>query len=295
MNRYTAGLLILAFLLAPPLLAQSTTSTTQSGTGAVDTTSNPVVKVKKKDNASEQPNFHLEIGGFYSPFVPGRGSLNWRGWDARLTYSGFKRFAPFGGVSRISDGNGSQFAYGVGSYVTFNKWFYAIGGASFSPTRDTEFSPHRRYDVAGLFAVPKVKGMLFTTGLTVLPEYKTSGGGSILAIGDIYYWRKFIFAGNANINFAQPGNRRSVSGQFAVTYGLQGKYYLSGGMLGGGAAYMLITGTPFEVRYQTVGGFLLATKWFAPHVGINFRYDYSKIIDSISQRHSFRTGLFYEF
>jgi YaiO family outer membrane protein len=291
----SVGFLALVLLLNSPIIAQSTVGKTQPDTGAVDAASTPVAKVEDNAAIVKQPKFHLEIGGFYSPFIPGSGSLNWRGWDTRLTYTGIKRLAPFGGISRISTGKGSQNAYGLGSYVTFNKWFYTIGGASFAPTMDTEFSPHRRYDIAGFYAVPKVKGMLVTTGFTVLPAYKNSGGGRILALGDIYYWRKFIFSGNASINFAYPGNRRSVSGQFSVNYGLQGKYYIAGGMSGGGTAYMLVVDEPFEVRYQTVGAFLIMTKWIAPHSNINFRYDYSTIIDSNAERHSFRTGLSYEF
>ncbi len=295
MYRFFYGLTLLGLLLAPGASAQTTSGKEQSGTGAVTTTPDPTVSKDQKPKSPERTDFHLEVGGFYSPFVPGPGSSNWRGWDARLTYTGFKKIAPFAGMSRISNGYGSQSSYGFGSYVTVNKWFYSIWGVSLAPKSDTEFSPHRRYDVAGIFAVPKVKGMALTAGVTILPEYKNSGGGRIIALGDIYYWRKFIFSGNVNLNIAQPGNRRSVSGQFATTYGTQGKYYVAGGMSGGGAAYMLITGVPFEVRYQSVGGFVILTKWLAKHVGINTRYDYQKVLDGGFQRHSFRLGLFYEF
>jgi YaiO family outer membrane protein len=282
--------------MSPALFAQSTTNTAQTGTGAVATTPDPNAANKNQTPKNpDKTDFHLELGGFYSPFVPGPGSNNWRGWDARLTYTGIKRIAPFGGVAQIGNGNGSQMAYGVGSYVTFTKWCYAIWGVGFAPTANTEFSPHRRYDVATLFKVPKVKGMVFSTGFTELPAYKTSGGGRIISLGDIYYWRKFIFSGNVNLNYAQPGNRSSVSGQFAATYGTQGKYYLAGGASGGGAAYMLITGVPFEVRYQTVGGFVNIVKWFSKHAGVNCRYDYQKFVDSDTQRHAFRMGIFYEF
>lgn len=295
MSRFYSGLFLLTLLLPPAVSAQTTSNTAQSGTGAVVTTPDPTLADKKTPKNPDVKDFHLELGGFYSPFVPGAGSNNWRGWDVRLTYTGIRGIAPFGGVSRIGNGQGSQSAYGVGSYVTVNKWFYTIWGISLAPKSGTEFSPHRRYDVAGILSVPKVKGMALSAGLTILPAYKNSGGGRIIALGDIYYWRKFIFGGSVNLNFAQPGNRRSVSGQFAATYGAQGKYYLAGGMSGGGAAYMLITGVPFEVRYQSIGGFVSLAKWFSKHAGINCRYDYSRILASDSQRHSFRTGIFYEF
>jgi YaiO family outer membrane protein len=295
MNRLWLGPVLLVLMLPVPLCAQTATKTSQSGTGAITTTPDPTVEKEKPPKSREKTDFHLEMGGFYSPFVPGHGSLNWRGWDVRLTYTGIKRIAPFGGVARISNGNGSQSAYSIGSYLTFTKWFYAIWGISAAQQAKIQFSPHRRYDVAGIFSVPKVKGMAFSAGLTELPAYGNSGGGRIIALGDIYYWRKFIFSGSVNLNFARPGNQRSVSGQFSATYGLLGKYYLAGGMSGGGAAYMLIADKPFEVRYQTFGAFAILTKWLAKHAGITCRYDYSRIVDSHSERHAIRTGLFYEF
>jgi YaiO family outer membrane protein len=294
-NRILAIATLIIALIPAALVAQSTSDKTQSGTGAIATTPEPKQETKKPAKKSEAKNFHVEVGGFWSPTVPGPGRDNWRGWDTRLLYSGFKRFTPFGGVSRINTAEGGQIAYGFGSYVSFTKWFYAIGGASFSRTAPLEFSPHRRYDIAGLFAVPGVKGMVFSTGLTVLPAYKNSGGGRILGLGDIYYWRKFIFGNNLNINFAEPGNRRTLSGQTSVTYGSVGKYTLAAGMSGGGAAYMIITGSPFEVRYQAIGGFGSFTKWFTWHSGITTRYGYNSIIGSTYQRHSIRTALFFDF
>jgi YaiO family outer membrane protein len=294
-KRFCSVLFFAIFQLSPFIFAQGTSNPAQSGTGAVDTTPNPTVEKKKNQKNSEKTDFHLEVGAFYSPTVPGPGSLNWRGADARLIYSGFKRFTPFGGLSRISTAQGAQYSYGVGSYITFNKWFYSIAGASFAPSSQAEFSPHRRYDVAGLFAVPHVKGMVFSTALTVLPQYRNAGGGRILAFGDIYYWRKFIFGGNANLNFAEPGNRHTVSGQFGATYGTQGKYRVAGGMSGGGAAYMLITGAPFEVQYQTYSAFAMVTKWLTKHSGINCRYDYNRIVGSPFQRHWIRISTFFDF
>jgi YaiO family outer membrane protein len=305
------GLILLAWLFPAVALSQSTSETTQPGTGAIDMTaaekSHSATSAKAPEGKAESAsprvspgngrtrNFHLELGGFYSPNIPGLGTYNWRGWDARLTYTRFKRFAPFGGAANIASGQGGQIAYGVGSYFNVSGRFYLIGGVSLAPTREAEFSPHRRYDVAGMFSVPQVKGMLFSTGLTVLPGYKNSGGGRILAFGDTYYWKKFIFGGSLNLNIAEPGNKRSVSGQFAVTYGMQGSYYISAGASGGGAAYMLISGTPFEVRYQMVGATGSFVKWFTKHSGIDCRYGFASIIGSTSARHSIRIGTFYEF
>jgi YaiO family outer membrane protein len=293
--RICGAFFLLPWLLSAALWAQTTGSSTQSGTGSVDATAVPAAGSGQASGSADKTDFHLELGAFYSPFVPGSGSLNWRGGDFRLTYTGIKHIAPFVGLAGIGNGFGSQLAYGVGSYVTVNRHFYAIWGISAAQETEQQFSPHRRYDLAGMFAVPKVKGMVFSLGWTEMPAYRTSGGGRIFALGDIYYWRKFIFAGNVNLNFARPGNEHSVSGQFSTSYGMQGHYYVAGGMSGGGAAYMLITGAPFEVRYQTVGVFAIVTKWFARHAGINCRYDYQRIIDSDSQRHAIRTGFFFEF
>jgi YaiO family outer membrane protein len=289
------GSLLLFGMLTTASYAQAAGASTQSGTGAVDATQVPAPPASQPAQKAERTDFHLEGGVFYSPFVPGSGSQNWRGGDFRFTYTGVKRIAPFVGVGRISNSDGSQFAYGVGSYFTVNKYFYLIGGFSASQESEVQFSPHRRYDLAGFVAVPRVKGMAVSVGWTELPAYRTSGGGRIIAIGDLYYWRKFIFSGSVNLNFARPGSEKSVSGQFSTTYGMQGHYYVAGGMSGGGAAYMLVTGAPFLVQYQSLGAFGILTKWFAPHAGVTFRYDLQHIFDSNVQRHSFRLGAFYEF
>lgn len=294
MNRLIIGSFLL-LLTAFSVFAQATANTVEAGTSATAAVPQPNEEKKQTPKDSDQKSFHLDFGGFYNAFIPWEGSNNWRGWDARLLYSGFKGVTPFGGVSRINNGNGGQNSYGIGSYITFNRWFYIIGGASFAPTSKAEFSPHRRYDIAGMFTVPKIKGMVFSTALTVLPEYGNAGAGRIIAIGNIYYWRKFIFGGNLNISIAQPGNSRSVSGQFSTTYGSRGNFYLAGGLSGGGAGYMLITGTPFEVRYQTMSGYVMLTKWVAKHVELNCRYSYDTIIDSSFMRHSIRIGTSYEF
>jgi YaiO family outer membrane protein len=291
--RLCVSLLFFTGLLAPVLQAQIAGAPSQGGTGAVDAA--PAPPEDRQAGKPERNDFHIEGSLFYSPFVPGAGSDNWRGGDLRLTYTGINKIAPFVSIARIQNSNGSQLAYGVGSYFTVNRYFYMIGGISASQETDIQFSPHRRYDLAGYVAVPKVEGMALSIGWTELPAYRDSGGGRIIAIGNVYYWRKFIFSGSLNLNFARPGSERSVSGQFAATYGTQGRYYIAGGMSGGGAAYMLVTDEPFLVEYQSLGAFTGLTKWLAPHAGITFRYDYSHIIESVAQRHSLRVGAFYEF
>lgn len=278
-------------LAAPALQAQTAGASAQGGTGVADTAQAPA----PQSSQPERTDFHIEGSLFYSPFVPGSGSENWRGGDFRLTYTGIPRIAPFVGVARIQNSHGSQLAYGAGSYFTVNRHFYMIGGVSASQETEVQFSPHRRYDLAGYVAVPGVEGMALSIGWTELPAYRDSGGGRIIAIGNIYYWRKFIFSGSLNLNFARPGSQRSVSGQFAATYGTQGRYYVAGGMSGGGAAYMLVTDEPFLVKYQSLGTFAALTKWLAPHAGLTFRYDYQHIIESVAERHSLRIGAFYEF
>ncbi len=282
-------------LVAPAAHGQSTGTSTQTGTGSVDAAQVSAAATQQAPPAAEHTNFRLEVGGFYSPFVPGPGSQNWREGEFRLTFTGSKRIVPFGGMSRISNGDGSQLAYGVGSYVIFHPHFYVIAGFSAAQDTEVQFSPRRRYDVAGYLAVPRVNGLVFSAGWTELSGFRNSTAGRIIALGNMYYWRKFVFSGNVNLNFVEPTNEHSVSGQFTVLYGMQHRYYISGGMSGGGAAYMLITGAPFLVRYQTIGTFGMFTKWFNRHAGINFRYDYQRFIAENLQRHWIRAGLIFEF
>ncbi|MBN2320799.1 MAG: YaiO family outer membrane beta-barrel protein [Acidobacteria bacterium] len=295
MIRLCGSLLLFVGLVAPAVRAQVAGASTQSGTGVADATPTPTPQANRAAEPPKKTDFHIEGSLFYSAFTPGAGSQNWRGGDFRLTYTGINKIAPFVSVARIQNSDGSQLAYGFGSYFTVNRYFYMIGGVSASQETEIQFSPHRRYDLAGFVAVPKVRGMALSVGWTELPAYRDSGGGRIIALGNLYYWRKFIFSGSLNLNFARPGSQRSVSGQFSATYGTQGRYYIAGGMSGGGAAYMLVTGEPFLVQYQSMGAFTNLAKWIAPNAGINIRYDYSHILDSAAHRHSLRLGAFYEF
>ncbi len=284
------GALALALLAWPQTLAAQQAEGTpaeQSEPARVEATSTtPAIPEKK--------NFSLEIGGAYSAFIPGAGSGNWRGWDSRLIYAGWKRLTPFGGVASLGNGFGWQYSLGAGAYVTITKWFWTVGGFSYAPKSDTSFFIHRRFDIAGMLTVPGVNGLVFSVGLTELPAYKDSGAGRTIALGDLYYWRKFIFSGSVNLNFSQPGDQHSVSGQFGVNYGTQGKYFVSAGMSGGNVAYDLTANVPLNVRYQTFDGFAAYTKWVSPHTGLNFRYGYQKILDGY-ERHSMRMGVFREF
>lgn len=293
--RFCSFLLLFVGLAAPALRAQAAGTSTQSGTGVADAAPTPAPQASRAAEPPGKTDFHIEGSLFYSAFTPGAGSQNWRGGDFRFTYTGINKIAPFVSVGRIQNSNGSQLAYGVGSYFTVNRHFWMIGGISAARETEYQFSPHRRYDLAGYVAVPKIDGMSLSVGWTELPAYRESGGGRIIAIGNLYYWRKFIFSGSVNLNFARPGSQRTVSGQFSATYGTQGRYYIAGGMSGGGAAYMLVTGEPFLVRYQSLGAFTNLAKWISPHAGINIRYDYQHIIESVAQRHSLRVGAFYEF
>ncbi len=183
----------------------------------------------------------------------------------------------------------------MGSYVNFSKRFYAIGGFSVSPNSAVAFYPRARFDVAGMFSIEKVKGLVLSAGYTEIRPYRTiGGGGRIISLGGIYYHRIAILTANINFNEALPGKQRSTSGQFGVMRGTRGKYYVVAGISGGKVAYQLIANVPFDVRYNTISDFVSLQKWLAKHFGIIVRYDYQRAFENFG-RHSVKSSLFFEF
>jgi YaiO family outer membrane protein len=282
--------------LTPVCLAETIEPTSDnaiknSANASVSLSKNPEQKSKVE---SKKNIFHFEVGGNYSKLNSGD---VWKSLDMRLMYSGFNKFTPFASVSKQTRSTGSQLAYGLASYINVNPKFYMIAGISCAPVKDPNviLSPRLRLDVAGLLNVPKIKGLVFTLGETHLPK-QNGNGADIIAVGTIYYYRKFVFGGAVNYNISQPGSVTSFSGQVGLTYGLQGKYYIGGGATMGRAAYQLAnTNSPFEVRYRSRGLNFHFNKWMGKNWGINNRLDYGEIVWGESKLFGITTNVFFDF
>ncbi|MCX6620190.1 MAG: YaiO family outer membrane beta-barrel protein [Acidobacteria bacterium] len=246
---------------------------------------------------SEKKNIHLEVGGFYNGMSNTYGS--WQGGDVRMSYGGLKHFTPFGSVSVQNHEGISQPIYGGGTYINVNRWFYAIAGVSGTPEKVNGIAlyPNLRWDVAGMFKVPKINGLVLSTGLTEFYSRNKAlgnGGGQLVTVGAMYYYKKAIFSGGISFNTARPGNIPSKSGQGGFMYGERGKWYIGGGVSGGRVAYQLISVTPFDVRFNSIGTFFFVQRWLGRNWGVITRYDYQNLMEAY-QRNAISGSVFFDF
>ncbi|MCC7497422.1 MAG: YaiO family outer membrane beta-barrel protein [Bryobacterales bacterium] len=254
-------------------------------------------KAEIQPAANEQKNVHLEVGGFFNGLTNNYGS--WQGGSASLTYGGLKHFTPFGSVSVQNHEGVSQGIYGGGTYINVNRWFYSIVGVSGTPQRANNIAlyPNLRWDVAGMFKVPKVNGLVLSTALTEFYSRNKvlgDGGGQMITVGAMYYYKKAVFSGGISFNTARPGDIPSKSGQAGFMYGERGKYYLGGGISGGRVAYQLISTTPFDVRFNSVGTFFFVQRWIGRNWGVITRYDYQNLMEAY-QRNAITGSVFFDF
>jgi YaiO family outer membrane protein len=240
--------------------------------------------------AERKRPFHLELGGYFNNVDNGNGT--WRGGDFSMRYSGIKQITPFASLSTQDRGQGPQQSYGAGSYIFFNKWVYSIVSASTAPDRSYVVFPRFRYDIMGLVKVPKVKGLVATTTFTRYQMRPATA--EIVAVGGMYYYKKAVFTGGINFNRVEPGNHHSNSGQGSVMYGREKHYWAGGGMSGGRVAYPSVSALPFDLRYDSVGGYAFLRKWVGPNWGFVARYDYVKLIDAY-QSNAVNLSLFFDF
>lgn len=279
-------------------LAQNTSAV--SGTpdqAASDAAATSPGRAETQPAASDQKNIHLEVGGFYNGLTNNYG--NWQGGDVRMMYGGLKHFTPFGSVSVQNHDGISQGIYGGGTYINVNRWFYSIVGISGTPVKDNNIAlyPNLRWDVAGMFKVPKVNGLVLSTALTEFYSRNRvlgNGGGQMITVGAMYYYKKAVFSGGISFNTARPGDIPSKSGQGGFMYGERGKWYVGGGISGGRVAYQLISTTPFDVRFNSVGTFLFVQRWIGRNWGIITRYDYQNLMEAY-QRNAITGSVFFDF
>jgi YaiO family outer membrane protein len=213
--------------------------------------------------------FHLEVGAFYHALTRDYGS--WRGADVRLMYA-TPKVTPFVFFSTQTRKEGTQQSGGVGSYVTLNRWLYAILGMSVAPNDDVVLYPKVRGDASLYANVPGVRGLLFSAGLTEI-RFGGEAGGRIVSVGPMWYHGHGIYNGVLRVNTDRASGAHSASGLVGGQYGMQGRYWIGGNVGYGKEAYSVLSATPFDVRFTSASASLFASKWIAQHQGLTLRYE----------------------
>lgn len=280
-------------------LAQPQSSTTSSTTQIQPADSDILLTMQSTDEQTsaskpaapnDKTKWRLETSGSYTNVTNNYG--NWYGGEIRLTYTGSKLFTPTLSAGSQTRPQGTQQAYGLGSYVNFGKYAYALVGVGFAPDHGTILFPNFRYDVMAFAKPPKVKGLIMTAGYS---SYRMGGGNSkSFSVGSIYYYRKVILNGAIAFNRSYPGSLPSKSGYFSIMTGRQGRYWFGAGASGGDLNYQLIGIIPFNVHYNGYGFSAFFQKWLQKHWGITERYYFTNLMTAYKSN-SVSVSLFYEF
>ncbi|MBI3934931.1 MAG: YaiO family outer membrane beta-barrel protein [Acidobacteria bacterium] len=234
---------------------------------------------------------YLELNGFDN-FVNNNYG-RWKGGGAKIMYRGAKHFAPIFGFATQKRPEGSDQVYGLDSYLTFNKWFYLIGGISGSPEGTAILFPRYQYGVTAIVTVPGTQGLAATLAASQ-NHGDDEGKGRIFSVGALYYCCHGIWSGNISFNRSYPGAVPSKSGGLAVQFGAQNKFWIGGGMSGGRIAYQTIALRPLDVRFMSFGPNFFYQQWINGKVGFIVKYDYQNQLEAY-QRHGISASLFFEF
>ena len=236
-------------------------------------------------------SWFVQVNGFYSQADNGFGV--WRGLDVRLLHAG-KRLSPFLNAGSQTRQEGTQTALGVGSYVTITPKIFAIVGAGMAPDHGVVFFPKLRTDAAIFVAVPGLKGVLASVGVTDLRFTDSRTGGQIWSLGSMVYRGRGIYsAGIFHVTDRASGDQSS-SWQAGGQWGAQGRYWIGLGASAGTEAYRVLTATPFDARFRSQSALAFASKWVTKNSGVGLRYDFENKIDAY-HRHAFVLSYFVAF
>jgi YaiO family outer membrane protein len=221
-------------------------------------------------------SWHLQANSYYSEASNGYGV--WRGQDVRLLYSG-KKISPFVSIGAQSRPNGSQRVVSAGSYIVITPWLFSIVGIGSAPDRGVVLFPKVRADISAFVAVPKLKGVLLSTGVTDLRFTDPRTGGRIVSLGPTIYRGRGIYSGAVHLNTDRASGAKSSSWQVGGQWGAQGSYWLGGGLGGGNEAYQVLSATPFDARFRSRWGSVFASRWITKGTGASLRVDFENKID----------------
>ena len=214
---------------------------------------------------------HLEVGKFYYSFSRGSGYLH--GENLRLFYT-TPRATPILSISRQTNGRGSQFDFGLASYITLSERYYAIVGVSHAPDRGTVLYPKTRLDASLLGNVPFVRGLVLSVGMTDIYGSAKNSGGTIYSVGSLYYRGRAISSAVVRFNRDRQSGAASRSEQIGIQYGEEGRYWIGASFTHGTEAYQLVGAVPFDVRFEGIGASVFVQRWISGKQGFAVRYDY---------------------
>jgi len=249
-------------LLAGSLLIGGRSATAQSDTTRVA--------------AAAPASWHAQVTGFYSSADNGFGV--WRGQDVRLLYSA-KRISPFFNIGSQTRPGGTQAAGGLGAYVNLTPWMFSIVGVGIAPDRGVILFPKRRLDASLFVAVPGIKGVLVSGGVTDLRFTDPRAGGRIYSAGSTVYRGRGIYSGAIRFNEDRASGARSESWEVGGQWGAQGSYWIGAGVAAGNEAYRLLSATPFDARFRTQSANAFVSKWVTTGSGVSLRLEYEDKID----------------
>lgn len=288
---FLSRVLLSAALLAAPLSAAAGPRVIAStNPQAVQVAGSAAQQSTPAGTAPRDESFSLELGGF-SNFVNNNYG-RWTGGEGRLMYRGV-RFSPSLSYSYQRRPEGHQSSVGFDSYITFNRWFYMVGGIGGAPKGTAELYPELRYGITGFITVPGNKGIVATFGASQVHSRDESYSRT-LSVGAMLYRGRTITSGNVSFNRAYPGAHPSKSGAMALQYGAQNRYWIGAGMSGGNIAYQTISLSPLNVQFKTLGPNVFLQKWITPKLGFTIRYEYQNQIDAF-RRHGISSNIFFEF
>lgn len=215
--------------------------------------------------------YRLEIGPYDNNVSNGFG--HW--WGGGLSLAGQWRRLSISGqaISQSRPGEVAQL-YGMQTRILWaDQFFTDIAVSGGGPNDPAAFFPRVRYDATINVKIPGLTGFIFNGGLTRL-YFGNPTNGRVRRGGIVYYWRRFVFQGNVFFNNVRPGNRKSKSGNGAVQYGQEGRYWI--GLIGGGGreAWQTLALTPQDTEFTSYSGSVFLRKWLSPAYGIHASYGY---------------------
>lgn len=273
-------------LLAAALTAAALTAAPLAAQAALDSASRrPVL------NRPEFPQWLVQGTSYYNAVDNGFGA--WYGQDVRIQrvtrYTG--AFVTAGTQTRPS---GSQQVLALGTTLSVLPRLSVLASVSMAPDQGTVLFPRLRRDVGLNFTVPWMDGLLWNTVLTDVRYTDRRIGGTIVSGGPLYYRGLGIYMAQGFVNRDRASGALSGAFQVSAQRGIQGKYWMGGGVGGGNEAYRLLLDVPFDARFSSRSANLFATRWFTRNLGATARVDVERKTN-VYWRRALTLSLFTEF
>lgn len=226
----------------------------------------PLMAQRQDSKSSEVLPIRVEMGGYAAQVDHGLGT--WRGADAEVWVRGSTVFVPMFAVHTETRPEGTRGNYTFFSYLNWSKNFYTTQGFSWSPQTPGKpaFFARYRYDLKAHYKLPSARNVVLTAGYTRF-DYGVPAHGDRYSAGLLLYHKKWVVEGNGYVMRNQPGNLIAGSGDIAVQYGREGRYWIGTRFGGGRELYQYVVTTPLEVRLGSVSNYTFFRKWLSRNAG----------------------------